>query len=72
MPGLAELVPQNGHGTANPAVRPWQIDQVVISSPLISRQVNKFRSLEDTTLWQARCTIPFVGHVQSLENPEKI
>jgi len=34
-----------------------------------NQQVRLFQ--EPMALWQALCTIPFVGHLQSLENPEK-
>jgi hypothetical protein len=61
MPDLAELVPQNGHGTANPAVPPWQLDEAQHLPPLdltANQQVLHF--WEHFPHWHAHCTTPRV------------
>jgi hypothetical protein len=59
MPGLAQLVPQNGHATANAAVPPWQSEKLRFpSAPYLTtnQQVRPFQ--EHQALWQAYC--PFL------------
>jgi hypothetical protein len=72
MPDLAQLVPQNGHATANAAVPLWQFNYAgCLSTPHLTTNQQVRLSLVRIALWQARCTIPFAGHVRLFKNPEK-
>ena len=57
---LAQLVPPDGHVTANMAVLPWQFDETAVLPRSISRQLNRFRCQKCMALRQSRCIIPFV------------
>jgi len=61
MPDLADLVPQNGHATANAAVPTRQVDQAGrLSAPHLTTNQQVPLCLEHMALWQVHCTMPWV------------